>query len=214
MGRIRKGANGGFSGKAGSVIGSNWRDIDYIRGLPKLSGKPATQRQLEQRAKFQTAVNFLQSAKSVLNLGFRTQKTGRATGYNIGLQKLLAEAITGVYPAFAIDYAKVTISAGGLGSAIGPAMLSAQPATLTITWAPSVNGLNAFVDDQAKILMYNEAKNQFILNDTEVLRSEGMYETELPAVYSGDQIHAWIFFTDRNNALTSNSIYVGSVMLS
>lgn len=214
MGTIRKGANGGFSGKAGSVVGSSWRDIDYIRGLPKLSGKPATQRQLEQRARFQTAVNFLQSAKSVLNLGFRTQKTGRATGYNIGLQKLLAEAITGVYPDFGVDYAKVTISAGGLGSAIGPAMNSTQPATIEVTWAPSVNGLNAFADDQAKILMYNEAKNQFILNDTEVLRSEGVYETELPAVNSGDQIHAWIFFIDRNNALTSNSMYVGSVVLS
>ncbi|RXF68401.1 hypothetical protein [Arcticibacter tournemirensis] len=30
MGQIIKGANGEFSGKVGSVIGSNWCSIDYI----------------------------------------------------------------------------------------------------------------------------------------------------------------------------------------
>lgn len=57
MGTIRKGANGGFSGKAGSVVGSSWREVDYIRGMPKRSGKPATILQLEQTVKFMTAVN-------------------------------------------------------------------------------------------------------------------------------------------------------------
>lgn len=49
MGRIKQGANGGFSGKAGSVIGSSWKEIEYIKGRPKVSNKPATQRQLEQQ---------------------------------------------------------------------------------------------------------------------------------------------------------------------
>ncbi len=49
MGRIKQGANGGFSGKAGSVIGSSWKGIEYIKGRPKVSNKPATQRQLEQQ---------------------------------------------------------------------------------------------------------------------------------------------------------------------
>ncbi len=36
---IRQGANGGFSGKAGSIIGTR-RDINYIKGLPRLSNTP------------------------------------------------------------------------------------------------------------------------------------------------------------------------------
>ena len=127
MGTIRKGANGGFSGKAGSVVGSSWRDVDYIKGLPKLSSKPATERQLEQRAKFATAVNFLQPVKQLLNLGFSTQRTGRATGYNIGLRHLLENAIAGDYPTYGIDYSKVVISKGGHGKSLGCKIETAEP---------------------------------------------------------------------------------------
>jgi len=35
MGSYSKGANGIFSGKVGSIIGSSWRSIDYLKGLPK-----------------------------------------------------------------------------------------------------------------------------------------------------------------------------------
>jgi hypothetical protein len=34
-----KSANGTFSGKVGSIIGSNWPSIDYLKGLPKKSSK-------------------------------------------------------------------------------------------------------------------------------------------------------------------------------
>ena len=55
MGIIRQGANGGYSGKVGSTVGSSWKGIDYIKALPKKSSKPATQAQLEQQAKFKLA---------------------------------------------------------------------------------------------------------------------------------------------------------------
>lgn len=49
MGTIRKGANSGFSGKAGSVIESSRKEIEYIKGRSKVSNKPSTQPQPEQR---------------------------------------------------------------------------------------------------------------------------------------------------------------------
>ena len=70
MGTIRNGGNGAFSGKAGSFIGSSWRDINYIKGLPKISSKPKTLKQLEQQAKFAAAIRFLQPVKDLLNIGF------------------------------------------------------------------------------------------------------------------------------------------------
>jgi hypothetical protein len=39
MAMYSKGANGAFSGKVGSIIGSNWPSIDYLKGLPKKSSK-------------------------------------------------------------------------------------------------------------------------------------------------------------------------------
>lgn len=79
MGTIRQGALGGFSGKAGSIIGSSWRDINYIKGLPKLSNKPKSEKQLEQQAKFALAVKFLLPVKSLMNVGFGQMRTGKGT---------------------------------------------------------------------------------------------------------------------------------------
>ena len=213
MGRIRKGANGGFSGKAGSVIGSNWRDIDYIRGLPKLSGKPASQRQLEQREKFKVAVNFLQQIKPVLNSGFRTQKVGRATGYNLGLQILLQEAVIGTYPTFEIDYSKVTLSKGGRGPALGPTISSPEPATIELTWASVPNKAIAQPDDVATIVLYSKEMNQFVISDTDVTRAEESWSVVMPGLFSATEIYGWIFFEDRDHKLVSNSAYAGSVVL-
>ncbi|WP_157258045.1 DUF6266 family protein [Pedobacter ginsenosidimutans] len=40
MATYSKGANGAFPGKVGSIIGSNWRSIDYLKGLPKKALNP------------------------------------------------------------------------------------------------------------------------------------------------------------------------------
>lgn len=70
MGTIRKGANGGFSGKAGSVIGASWKSIDYIRGLSKKSNKPATEEQLIQQARFYTIAKFIMPIAPFVQVGY------------------------------------------------------------------------------------------------------------------------------------------------
>ena len=49
MGRLSRSPNGPFSGKAGSVIGSSWRGIYYIKGLQKTITKARSPLQLEQQ---------------------------------------------------------------------------------------------------------------------------------------------------------------------
>ena len=61
MGTVKKGILGDFSGKVGSVVGSNWKGIGYIRSLPKKVGNPRTLPQKSHRAKFR----FMAVANSV-----------------------------------------------------------------------------------------------------------------------------------------------------
>ncbi|WP_411274424.1 DUF6266 family protein, partial [Daejeonella sp.] len=89
---------GAFSGKAGSFIGSNWRDINYIKGILRISNKPKTQKQLEQQAKFALAVRFLRPVKLQVEAGFSKIKQGHTTSYNLALKQILVNAITGTYP--------------------------------------------------------------------------------------------------------------------
>lgn len=213
MGTIRKGANGGFSGKAGSVIGGNWRDVDYIRGLPRLSGKAATQKQLEQRAKFMAAVKFLHPVKKLLNLGFKTANTSRATGYNLALHQLIKEALIGDYPAYEIDYGKVQLSRGGLGAAIGASVAADPQGSLSISWLPLANELDNKATDLAVVVIYNATKKLFMYSLKEVERSTGKVTMALPESFTGDSIETWMFFTSVLEDQVSESVYVGSVIL-
>lgn len=61
MGKISHGIWGGFSAKVGSVVGSRWKNICYIRSLAARVSNPNTARQRCQRGKFCKAVGFLKS---------------------------------------------------------------------------------------------------------------------------------------------------------
>src|SRR5690606_10134837 len=110
MATFLKGINGAYSGKVGNVVGSRWRDVDYVRSLPRPSSKPASEAQLAQRMRFALAVAFLSPIKDLLNLGFSDIEQATATGYNVALSNLLRNGMAGDYPEVEIDYTKVQIS--------------------------------------------------------------------------------------------------------
>ncbi|MPM74213.1 hypothetical protein SDC9_121198 [bioreactor metagenome] len=70
MGRIKKGALGGFSGKVGNVVGASWKGIDYIRSWPAKVNDPKTKEQLKQRGRFSITLDFLRTITPVLRIGF------------------------------------------------------------------------------------------------------------------------------------------------
>ena len=49
MGRIKQGILGGFKGKVGTVIGSSWNGISYMRGQAQSQRNPRTEAQMQQR---------------------------------------------------------------------------------------------------------------------------------------------------------------------
>lgn len=212
MGIIRNGANGAFSGKAGSVIGSSWRGISYVKGLPRKSTKPPTQAQLEQQARFALAIRTLQPITTLLNESYQGVKTSRATGYNLALQYLLNHAITGAYPDYTVDYNKMRISKGSL---IKPAdvSLSVDAAGIKITWSVLLSKYGAFADDELTALIYNAAKNIYLPAEG-ATRGEGQLTMPAPADFAGDTIHVFLFFSSRDGAKRSESVYAGQLAIS
>ena len=79
MGRLNRGPNGPFSGKAGSFIGSSWREIYYIKGLQKKITKARSPLQIEQQQRFALAVKFLLYVKPIVDMGFSNVNPGGAT---------------------------------------------------------------------------------------------------------------------------------------
>ncbi len=210
MGIIRKGANGGYSGKVGSTIGSSWKGIDYIKGLPKKSSKPATQAQLEQQAKFKIALNFLKSLASLLHLTFSSIGKKKLTGFNCAIQLLLKNSVIGTYPTYEIDFPSVKLSDGRLNVPKGQAA-GADPAKVLLTWSPKTSEFNAFADDKITVLLYDPSENYFDSFSSGVLRSAGELEIELESSMVGQTVHVYYFFTSRDGKMYSPSMYAGSV---
>lgn len=138
---------------------------------------------------------------------------------NVAVKYHLDNAVTGVYPNYAIDYAKVLLSKGGKGNEkIDDAdALTVTPAAGTkvaISW-----DANAFPSKHSKdtdlltALFYSPAKDRFIEAARIGTRSSLNVELDLPNVFAADTLHCWLLFISADETLVSRSSYMGTVLM-
>jgi hypothetical protein len=208
MATYSKGANGAFSGKVGSIIGSNWRGVDYLRSLPKKSNKPTSDLQLAQRNKFALAPLYLSPIKDILNIGFKDKLLNKTTGYNAAVKIFLNQAIGGDYPDFVIDFSQIVLSKGSLS--VFHALSAALKGTdLLINWKSFPNRYNAFDDDMLVVVLFNDTKKMYLVYE-EAQRSMLTYTAVIGANFTGDVFYGWAFAVKRENNVVANSQYLGS----
>ncbi|MFD2556904.1 DUF6266 family protein [Sphingobacterium tabacisoli] len=213
MGTIRNGANGGFKGKAGSVIGSSWKNVDYIKGLYKKRTKPSSPEQLEQQARFKLITSFLNPIVPMLRIGFGQLQADRNTPANVALAMNINRAVAGSYPDFTLDYPNIRISEGNyLGG--GTTAASVTGGQLTVTWSTLLNTMaDTRPDDTVYILLYQPDIEEFFTPAQLPTRQDGQIEEELPAHFLGGKGHVWLFFSDRKAKKVSRSSYLGELDL-
>uniref|UniRef100_F4C8U6 Uncharacterized protein n=1 Tax=Sphingobacterium sp. (strain 21) TaxID=743722 RepID=F4C8U6_SPHS2 len=213
MGTIRNGANGGFKGKAGSVIGSSWKSIDYIKGLYKKRTKPATEEQLMQQAKFRTVMRFLLPITAFIRIGFGQKRVDSMTPMNTAFRENLVLALMGDYPDYSLDYSKIRISDGFFAGG-GSESVTVDAGVMTVSWDTTQNTLyDTHNDDRVYILLYQPEIDQFLSAPTPPLRGDGSVDITLPNHFLGGEGHVWTFFADRQGRKVSRSTYLGTVNL-
>ncbi|RKF31909.1 hypothetical protein BCY89_17320 [Sphingobacterium siyangense] len=213
MGTIVNGANGGFKGKAGSIIGSSWKSINYIKGLYKKRTKPASEAQLIQQEKFRTLMRFLLPINVFLKIGFGGKNTEKVTPMNTAFQFNQKMAITGVYPDFSLDYAKISISDGGLYGG-GTVSASFDSGELIFTWSTGASEtFETFGDDLVYVLAYHPEKDEFISTPAPSTRSTGMVTFLVPDHLATGSVHTWLFLSNRSKTRVSKSVYLGEIQL-
>ncbi len=213
MGKYKKGILGSFSGKVGTVIGSTWNGIDYMRSLPRPSSKAPTDLQLIHRAKFGLVTGFLKPVSNLVNMGYKSQASGM-TGYNVATADMMAAAISGIYPDFEIDYTKVLFSKGSLTPAWNVGAASANPGEIQVSWTDNTGSGTAKATDKAVILVYNPDKSAFVYNlETGAARSAAADTLILPAEFSGDTVEVWVAFMTPDKKTFSTSIHAGQIVV-
>ena len=133
MGKIKQGILGGFKGKVGTVIGSSWNGISYMRGLAQSVKNPKTAGQTTQRTFFREVLDIVgQFTNEQLNFLFPTAPSGM-TRRNALVKQLSA--------VFAVDGDTKSVDLGNINSLGNAATadlpevaIAATGENLTISW--------------------------------------------------------------------------------
>ncbi|MDE3184452.1 MAG: hypothetical protein KGM16_13625 [Bacteroidota bacterium] len=212
MGTINKGILGGFSGKVGTVIGGNWKGIDYMRSKGNHRNLKPSEKQLEQQMKFSLAMRFVQPMAGLLNISFRDFAI-KMTGINNAFAYTISNAITGVYPAFAVDYPVALVSRGDLPNALGPAVTSGAGSLVTFSWTDNTGVGTAKATDQAILVAYCPSLRQAIYTTAGGPRSGLTGELNL-LPFAGLVVETWIGFISENGVSVATSSFTGEVTVS
>lgn len=210
MATFNQGILGGFSGKVGTVIGYIWKGISCMRGVATSYTNPNTLAQLEQRTKFSVVIKFLRPFLNYLRIGFASQAQ-KMTAFNAAMQRNLAVAVKGVYPAFEINYPKVVLSEGSLPNAINLAAVSVLEGTVDVTWDANMDEAGASATDTAMIAIYCPILGKVVTIYEGATRATEKQTITVPAVFSGTECH--VYFSFNNEKDVSNSEYIGIVAI-
>lgn len=207
MGLYVKGANGAFSGKVGSVVGANWRSIDYLRSLPRPSKRKATEKQQAQRAKFAMVMEFLNPLRDLINIFYSDKNERKNTGFNKAFHKLLNE-VDGDYPDFTIPYDKVRFSKPGITN-IYPTVNIDPEGGIIFKWTNPVGIADALDTDIVHFILFHPLKKDFFVFQGG-LREAGEFTVGSEGMPEGEY-HIWVMLINENNSKCSSSDYIGTI---
>jgi len=211
MAKYGRGPFGRFFGKMGNVVGSKWKNVDYMRLKPDRKRTTSSEAQLEQQLKFLAATEFLGTCIGLINQTFMSV-SDKMTGYNRALQYTLKNAITGISPDFTLNYSMVLISQGDLPEETD-AKAVAAPNGVTFNWTYSTNevGLSQ-PTDKAILLVYCEALKRSVYTLKGADRSTGTATLNVPH-FKGQVVQTWISFISADGKEIATSLYTGPVTI-
>lgn len=211
MGTYQPGVLGEFKGSIGPVVGATWKGKAYMRIRPRKSTIPRSQAQLEQQAKFSLLQGFLLSMRGVVMLGFKDNAI-QMTGINSAYAYNYKHAITGIYPAFALDYSKVLVSAGRLLIAVDVVVAATGNGMLKFSWMDNSGKAMANANDKCMIVVYCPECKLSIYITTGTKRSVGEHMVNA-GIFIGRTTETWISFISADETDVATSIYTGQLMV-
>ena len=142
----------------------------------------------------------------------------KTTAFNTAVSFNYHNALMGTSPNFDIDYMKAAVSRSNLQGAINPSITSTTPGTIVVSWDAGVPQGQASLNDTTLVVLYNATQNESVYLFNAGIRGDETVIIEVPANYSGDEVHGYIFFAAYGSVVgsqamngISNSAYAGMV---
>jgi hypothetical protein len=210
MATYEKGANGIFSGKVGSVVGSSWKGIHYIKGLSNnIENYVPSEAQQGQRNKINVAGNFMKSLKLLVKLGFDNDVPNRAP-YNTAIAYVMKNALDSTTNPYSIRYSKVLITRGEYPGADNIAATPGTSGQILFSWTDTTGLGQAKANDKVVVAAYSPILNQFIFNSNAAIRSAGTVTLSADA-FKGQTVETYIAFMKTDGSDISSGVHSGQV---
>jgi hypothetical protein len=208
MGKLKKGINGPFTGKIGTVHGSSYNGVPYVKGPHKKRTKDISDKERANRIKFDVAQKWLSPLTGFVREGFKGYSP-TAQGFVAAKSHLLRNAMKGEAPDFSIDPARVQLSYGNLDLPQNITLEKSGPVEITIRWDAG-RTRNSNRHDQVMWVAYDLNDGYAAFNTTYEFRHKG----SCTLTFSKDRTwHFWFAMNADDRSRQSNSVYLGEVSM-
>lgn len=215
MARISNGPNGSVSGTAGSVVFCRWKDIDYVRGKPRIDKhRKPTKNQAKQRTKFSFMQEYLKPIVPLVRLGFMQYARNR-TGHNSAMSYNIKEAVKETENGYQIIPEKFMFSKGVLPI---PKQVHAEQDgdDILFSWEYDIKDDKEHENSYNRtiLLLYPENEQRYypiaqIMGNHRVDKKDRI---SINGTAKGVVFHAYLaFFSNDGSNQSSDSIYAGSI---
>lgn len=211
MAIARNGINGNFSGKVGNVVGAVVKGQQVLKSLPKKRTSPPTEKELLNRLKFAVSQSWLYPLTDFLRIGFKDYQPTyegfvAAKSYN---QKnaLQSDGLNG----FFINPALALLSFGTQELPLTANAVAIGNQEVAISWSTAQQFP---YNDQIMLVAYDVANKKVRYNAAAGKRNAGKVTMKFYEEDEGDTFHLYLAFIADDRSSKSNSMYLGSLIIS
>lgn len=211
MGKASQGVFGGWTNKVGNVVGRFRGGVNiYSIYQPNVSN-PKTTAQKQGRRIFTMCTQFLSKVGQIASIGFKNQKSGNYW-MGEGIKANYGDAVTGSWPSYVLNFAKLLVSKGNLDNPYAPSC-SAQGTDLTFSWTDNSGIGNALDTDLIGIAVYNKDKNEAVCDSASAPRSARTGSFSTPSAWTGDKVEVYLMAHRADDSMVSTSLFLGEFTL-
>ena len=207
MAIVQNPITGRTRGKFSTAVFSKQFGKNTMRSKALSVRNPKTPAQLEQRAKFNTALEFVRLIIGIVRIGYAKFASGMSA-YNTAMRQVMLDAITGVYPSFDISYPDDLVSQGSLTGFSAPTALAAPVLKINLAWTDNTGQGNAAADDIMHYCIINTDAGTVTAGTNNKTRSDGSDVINVAGA-AGEDCEVYAFFVSATTGEACDSVYLG-----
>lgn len=211
MAIINQGIMGGFSGKAGPMVGSSWKSKAIMKAKPIFKkNRTFSQSQLDQQEKFKMMMAFLSPIENLLLLIYNSSTKDRS-GFQEAFSTNIKEAVAGEVSPFSVDFSKLQLANGALETPKNITVVAEASSMVKFSWSAVLQPMSkSSLADKTIAILYNEAENAFVMSDFNTRRGDQELLVDA-STFTDQPLHCWLFCLSDDERKASKSKYVGTV---